>query len=137
MATKTQLEFVDDPTYSSDDAPSQVSAYHPQSVRALIQLKEGLQRLLDQTNAAINLAPPPYVAPADTSPKNATVTRELANVYDTPHFNAKIVGTIAQGAALTLVQDGSRDEAYTWYKIVGGQYNGHFVKGNDLNMQTK
>lgn len=133
---KTQSDSFDDPIYSGSDAPSQVSAYHPESVRALIQLREGLQKLLDQTNVAINLAPPPYVAPVDTTPKNATVTSDLADVYDTPHVNAKVVGKLAQGAALTLTRDGSRDEGFAWYKILGGQYNGHFVKGNDLNMQA-
>jgi hypothetical protein len=135
---KTQYgSDVVDPTYSSEeDAPS--VQYHPQAIIALKQLKAGLEKLLKDTNAAIVADPPPYVpvAAAPATIKNATVRNDAADVYDTPHEGARVLGKIDQGAILPLALDPSRDGSATWYRITSGQYRGHFVKGADLNVQT-
>jgi hypothetical protein len=131
---KQNSDLVDDPTYSGSDAPA-VSMYHPEQTRALIVARDSAQKLVDQLDAAIKLQPPAPVPAIDATPRNGTVVKDTASVYETPHVNAKSV-EITQGAILTLVLDASRDEHFTWYKIVGGQYNGRYVKGNDLNMQA-
>src|SRR5580765_4283279 len=96
----------DDAAESAAETPA-VSTYHPQAIRALQSVREQLQKLIAQVDAAIIADPPPFVASrtAAAVTVNGSVRSDFADVYATPHINAEVLGQIAQGAVLPVQLD--------------------------------
>jgi len=120
-------------------APDPTNTYHPRAVQALVTLKDKLQALIADVDAAIVSAPPPYVAPAPASTTilHGTTNWDSVDVYASPADNAQVVGKLTRGAVLPVTLDAAQSPSGTkWYKITSGEFVGKFVQSVSLVMQN-
>jgi hypothetical protein len=141
MAKSTIVEAEDQevytPTTKAAAVPQASVTYHPGLALAIQQEIKMHEDAIVRLNAALTQNPPlaPVAPVVSTDVLHGTVASDFAEVYQTPHTNAKVIGTVATGGILPLQADASKDTGFTWWKIAAGEFKGGYVKGRGINMQ--